>query len=182
MVLFMYKIKKIVSVIIRTIIKKLNYINPTIYMKVYNKYLRKCGVNIKKYKGIGYIDPTVDIDGTDYSLISIGDNVTISKHVLFLTHDFSIWTALVSKNKDLNKKRIRFLKPIEIGNNVFIGAYAIILPGSVIEDNVIIGSNTIVKGHYYKNSVYAGNPSRKISTLDEFIKKHKEKKDYEVIK
>lgn len=50
----------------------------------------------------GYIAPTVYFDNYDYRIIAIGKNVTISKEVLMLTHDFSINTALHSIDK--NKK------------------------------------------------------------------------------
>lgn len=175
-------LKKVILVIIRQIIKKTNYFNTTLYMKLYTKYLQICGLNIENYCGVGYIDPTVDIDGSDYSIITLGENVTISKNVLFLTHDMSIWTAFTSKNPEFKEKRIRFLKPITIGNNVFIGANTVLLPGTIIEDNVIIGSNSVVKGIYQKNSVYAGNPATKISTLSDFIDKHEKLKDYQIFK
>ena len=135
----MKKMSKIFSVLIRCVIKFFNYFNTTKYMKMYTKYLQKQGIQIEDYDGVGYIDPTAEIDGADCSLISIGKNVTMSKHVILLTHDFSIWNALIYKYPELKKQRIRFLKRIDIGNNVFIGANSIVLPGTTIEENVIIG-------------------------------------------
>jgi len=40
---------------------------------------------------------------------------------------------------------------IMIGSNVWIGRGSIILPGSVIEDGVIIGAHSVVKGHLKAN-------------------------------
>jgi maltose O-acetyltransferase len=49
--------------------------------------------------------------------------------------------------------------PIKIGNNVWIGKNCLIFPGSKIEDNVVIGANSIVKGNCEANSLYVGNPA-----------------------
>lgn len=44
---------------------------------------------------------------------------------------------------------------------------SIVLMGANIGDNVIIGAGSVVSGKIEKNSVYAGNPARKICSLDE---------------
>ena len=54
---------------------------------------------------------------------------------------------------------------ISIGNNVWIGRGCIIMPGTVIADNVIIGANSVVKGQLETNSVYVGSPAVKIRTI-----------------
>lgn len=58
-----------------------------------------------------------------------------------------------------------------IGDNVFIGMNAIILMGSHIGNNVIIGAGAVVSGVVEDDSVYAGNPARKICALEEFYAK-----------
>ena len=178
----MKKMSKIFSVLIRCVIKFFNYFNTTKYMKMYTKYLQKQGIQIEDYDGVGYIDPTAEIDGADCSLISIGKNVTMSKHVILLTHDFSIWNALIYKYPELKKQRIRFLKRIDIGNNVFTGANSIVLPGTTIEENVIIGSASVVKGKLQRNTVYAGNPAKPICTIEEFLYNHEKKQDFQIFK
>lgn len=55
-------------------------------------------------------------------------------------------------------------KDIWIGSNVFIGANCTLLPGTFIEDHVIIGANSVVKGTLETNSIYVGTPSRKIKS------------------
>ena len=54
---------------------------------------------------------------------------------------------------------------IVIGNNVFIGAGCIVLPGTVIEDDVVIGAGSVVKGVLERGWVYAGAPVRKVKPL-----------------
>ena len=50
--------------------------------------------------------------------------------------------------------------PIIIGNNVWIGRGCIVLHGSVIEDDVIVAANSVVKGHLIKGYIYGGSPAK----------------------
>ena len=50
---------------------------------------------------------------------------------------------------------------------MFIGMRSIILQGTNIGDNVIIGAGSVVSGKVESNSVYAGNPAKKICSLEE---------------
>ncbi len=54
-------------------------------------------------------------------------------------------------------------KKVEIKNNVWLGANVIILPGVTIHENVIVGAGSVVTKTLDKNSIYAGNPAKKIS-------------------
>ena len=48
--------------------------------------------------------------------------------------------------------------PIKIGNNVWIGMNAVILPGIHVGDNVVIAANSVVTKDIPSNSIVAGNP------------------------
>lgn len=50
---------------------------------------------------------------------------------------------------------------IRIGNNVFIGAHTVILPGCTIPDNVVIAANSVAGGHLESGWIYGGNPLEK---------------------
>lgn len=65
--------------------------------------------------------------------------------------------------------------PVVIANNVFIGMNAVITRGVTIGDNVIIGTGSVVTSDCESNSVYAGNPARKIMTLEQFYEKRQSK-------
>ncbi len=104
------------------------------------------------------------IDPPHCWLIEIGNNVTLATGVYILAHDASTKCFL-----DYAK-----VGTVKIGNNVFIGAYSIILPNVKIGNNVVIGSGSIVTKNIPDNSVYAGNPAKKLCDIDEFIKKNKE--------
>ncbi len=101
------------------------------------------------------------IDDSHPWLIEIGDNVTLAPRVHILAHD-------ASTKKFLNYTKISSVK---IGDNVFIGAEAVILPGVKIGDNVIIGANSTVTHDIPDNTVAAGSPARVLCTLEEYIKK-----------
>ncbi|KYN80609.1 hypothetical protein ATY36_18015 [Vibrio cidicii] len=100
--------------------------------------------------------------GSEPFLVEIGNNVTISSNVTFLTHDGSY--SLVSEE---NRRYYKFGR-ITIGNNVFVGANSTILPGVTIGDNVVIGTCSVVTKSVPSNTVYAGNPARFIKSFDSF--------------
>ncbi|HHD80644.1 MAG TPA: acyltransferase, partial [Campylobacterales bacterium] len=63
---------------------------------------------------------------------------------------------------------------INIGNNVFSGYGVIIMPNTWIGDNIIIGAGSIVKGKLENNSVYAGVPTKRICSIEEFKERNVE--------
>ena len=149
------------------------------YKEKYPAFLRKMGINISDtYYATkhGFIAPSVSFDANDYSLITIGDATTISLDVVFLTHDYSISKGLKLIDPNLSG---RFLKPIRVGSNCFVGMRTILLPGTTLGDNVIVGAGAVVKGTFPDNVVIAGNPAKVICTTDEWAKRHYEAKDYE---
>lgn len=99
-------------------------------------------------------------------LLSIGDNVTIT-HATVLTHDAS------------TRKTLGYTKfgKVTIGSDVFIGAGAIILPGTTIGDKVIVGAGAVVASDIPNNSVYIGNPAKLTCTYDEYMARMKSRLD-----
>ena len=104
------------------------------------------------------------IDYNSACLIEIGNNVTISMANI-LAHDASTW---------IETGYTKMANTI-IGNNVFIGAGSVILPGSHVGDRVIIGAGSVVRGEVPGNSVFMGNPGRVVCSYDEYIAKNKER-------
>lgn len=86
--------------------------------------------------------------------IYLGDNVSLSAGCMLIS------TGLDKNSSPFNLKHVS--KPIKIGNNVQIGAGAIILAGVEIGDNVIIGAGAVVTKNVTTNSVMIGVPSRNI--------------------
>lgn len=79
--------------------------------------------------------------------ISLGDNVVLSPNVQIYDHDHDYaCEGGIAAGKYLQA-------PVEIGSNVWIGANCVILRGSRIGDNCVIGANTVVSGTIPANSV-----------------------------
>ena len=96
-------------------------------------------------------------------LVSIGDNVTITGATV-LMHDSSM-------RKFLRDGGYSFVAHITIGNDVFVGRGAILLPGTTIGSRVVIGAGSVVSGTVPDSSVVCGNPAKVICSFDEYIKK-----------
>lgn len=80
--------------------------------------------------------------------IMIGDNVALSAGAMLIS------TQLDRRAKVFSETHIN--SPIFIGNNVQIGAGAIVLPGVEIGDNVIVGAGAVIKKNVKANSVVVG--------------------------
>ena len=105
------------------------------------------------------------LDGSHIWHITIGDDVTLAPGVHLLAHD-------ASTKKHLGYARIG---RVTIGDNVFIGACSIVLPGVTIGSNVIIGAGSVVSRDIPDNSVSVGNPARVVCSMEDFLnKKHQE--------
>ncbi|WRP06320.1 acyltransferase [Rossellomorea aquimaris] len=84
---------------------------------------------------------------TSHHKIKIGKNSIFGPNVLVYDHDHDFRTAGGVKE---NKYRT---SPVEIGDNVWIGANTVILRGTKIGNNCVIGSGSIVKGEYPDNVI-----------------------------
>lgn len=98
------------------------------------------------------------------NLITIGNNVTIAPQAYLLAHD-------ASTKRDLGYTKIG---RIDIKDNVFIGARALIMPGVTIGENSIVAAGSVVTKDVKPNTVVAGNPAKEIISKEEYINKNKE--------
>lgn len=113
-------------------------------------------------KNFGRLNGVI-LDPSHCWLITIGDNVTMAPRVHILCHD-------ASTKQFLNYTKIG---RVTIGNNVFIGAESVVLPGVTIGDNVIIGANSTVTHDIPDGMVAAGSPARVMCTLEEYLSKER---------
>lgn len=135
-----------------------------IFRRIYpERYARWIGVNI----GITPHFYGVISWGSEPWIITIGDNVHITGGCKFIAHDGG---TLIFRDRIPD---LEITKPIVIGNNVYIGEEAMILPGVNIGNNVIIGARSVVTKDIPSNSVAAGVPCRVIKTADEYLEKIK---------
>ncbi len=87
--------------------------------------------------------------------ISVGRNTVIGYNTTILAHEYLI-------------KEYR-LGPVEIGNEVMIGANSTILPGITIGDGAIVSAGTLVHKDVPPGYFVGGNPMRVIYTKEELV-------------
>lgn len=109
----------------------------------YNWY-RKLIVLAHKSQGVCF-DGMPDYIHTDAYLdasggLTIGKNVVISTNVVVLSHD---WSFL--KREKLKHDLDRAFSSVCIGEDAFVGAGVIVLPGARIGKSAIIGAGAVVK-------------------------------------
>lgn len=121
---------------------------------------------VARYGGRVEIGKGFGISGsTIYSTcsIKIGKNATIGANCKIIDNDFHPLEASYRKeglNKEYTKRA-----PINIGDDCFIGMNSIILKGSNLGNNVIVGAGSVVHGSFPDNCIVAGNPAKIIKYL-----------------
>ena len=132
------------------------------------KNLRYCGLNVH----LGYYTAI-----QNENLVSIGENSQISDYTVLLgangitigkncristccmlssiTHKINSKNRIVEDVIEIDHNKLR----IEIGDNVWIGANSVILPGTSIGDNSIIGAGSIASGEIPSNEIWIGAPA-----------------------
>ncbi len=108
------------------------------------------------------------VDDTD---IFIGDNVLIGPNVVLATANHPV-------RPDIRSKAAQYNLPVRIGNNVWLGADVVVVPGVSIGDNTVIGAGSVVTKDIPADCVAFGNPchvQRKISERD-MLYYHKDRK------
>lgn len=160
--------QRIVFYLLKLFIIPLQFIHPRLYMRAYIPYLRLFGMHIDGRPR--YIARTVSFD--DFNRVYLSERDVISGDVRFLTHDYSLTTALLSIGEKLELD-IAKVKDIHVGRNCFIGARSFILPGTVLGDNCIVGAGSVVRGNYPPHSLIIGNPAAIVGQVDKLAEKWK---------
>lgn len=108
-----------------------------------------------------------EVKNKSETLLKIGSHCMIGEYVHFITHDSAY--IFYRRKKKLEEKRK--YAPIVIEDDVFIGAGSTILPGVTIGRGSLIGAASVVTKDVEPNCVYAGNPAKKIMSIDEYVNK-----------
>lgn len=123
---------------------------------VINRYFRKAGMKIG-----GGCNICCNIMTTEPYMVRIGENVTISGNVTFVTHDNSI--------SKLSPEYVNLYGYITVGDNCFLGQNSTIMYGCTLANNIIVASGSVVCNSFdEENIIIGGNPARKIGTWDDF--------------
>lgn len=113
------------------------------------------GSNIHAGKNliINYNVTILDVDG-----VHLGDYCMIGPGVLIATVNHGL-------KPSERRKHLSFIKPVWIGDDVWIGGHATILPGVHVGNNCIIAAGAVVTHDVPDNSLVAGVPAKVIKTL-----------------
>lgn len=102
---------------------------------------------------------------TEPYLVSIGNDACIAGGVSFLTHDGA--ARLLAKRRPKLQKVGR----IVVGDACFIGQNAIIMPGTNIGRDSIVGAGAVVSGTIPANSLVVGNPARVVGRASLYLER-----------
>ena len=160
------KPNKIEKIICFTLVKLVCNFKPRWATNIQFKFFKKWGM---KFNGKpNYISSKIWFDGTDYSLIEIGDQVTMSSYIRVLTHDWALHT--VGKAFQIPQtKPIGLIKGVKIGDFTFVGTGTILMPGCEIGKGCIIAAGTVVRGKVPDFSIYAGSPGEIIGDSKKYL-------------
>lgn len=137
--------------------------------EAFANYLRCRGVEVGE--GCYFFDAqTINVDLQRPHMLRFGKYVKVTGYVHILCHDYSRSVVLQSEMGHFGEAR-----ETVIGDNVFIGTHAIVLMGSNIGANSIIGAGAVVSGSWPEGSVIAGNPAKLVCSLSEFASKRHER-------
>lgn len=96
----------------------------------------------------------------DVAPVRIGDYCMIGPNTLITTVNH----PLSPKGR---RARLSQVKPVTIGNDVWIGGNCTLLPGVTIGNNVIVAAGAVVTKDIPDNCVVAGVPAKKIKELED---------------
>ena len=95
----------------------------------------------------------------DGNRVKFGNNVFIAPNCGFYTAGHPI-------DAKRRNQGLEYAKPIEVGNDVWIGGNVVVLPGVKIGNNCVIGAGSVVNKDIPNNSLAVGNPCRVIKTIE----------------
>jgi maltose O-acetyltransferase len=133
-------------------LKRVVSVRLVIQRKAYWAQLRRQGLTYGERFGMSR-----GVEISDPHLVTAGDDVGIGAYAQLIAHDAS------------HKRFIGYTRVgrITIGNKVFIGQRAMILPGVTIGDETIIGAGAVVTKDVPSRTIVAGNPATVVRELTE---------------
>ena len=99
-------------------------------------------------------------------LVSIGNNVQITRGVSFHTHGGG--NSIRKEHPDFD-----VFGKVVVEDWAYIGSYSQIMPGVTIGEGALVAAGSVVTKSVAPHTVVAGNPARYICTTDEYYKKNR---------
>ncbi len=123
--------------------------------RMFPPFYTECGKNIRVGKNV-FINCGCHFQ--DHGGIFIGDGTLIGSYVVMATINHGLTPT---------ERHTNIPSPIHIGNNVWIGSHATILPGITIGDGSIVAAGAVVTHDVPPNTLAAGIPAKIIKSLTE---------------
>ena len=111
-----------------------------------------------------YVYANAGLKLVDDTHIYIGDYTMLGPNVVIATAGHPI-------DPELRQRGLQYNMPVRIGNNCWLGAGVIVMPGVTIGDNSVIGAGSIVTKNIPANVVAVGNPCRVLRPIGEHDRK-----------
>jgi acetyltransferase-like isoleucine patch superfamily enzyme len=102
---------------------------------------------------------------SEYSMVTIGNDTTVSVDVLFVTHDGTGWLY-----RDERGRRYRYA-PVTVGDRCFIGARATLMPGVRIGSDSVVAAGSVVTKSVPAGSIVGGVPAKVIGRTSDLMAK-----------
>jgi acetyltransferase-like isoleucine patch superfamily enzyme len=134
--------------------EKAKYLKSGAGASVYHNSYIYGDVRIGRHTWVG---PLTVLDGSGGKL-RIGDYCSVSTGVQIYTHSSVKWALSGGKATYENASTT-------VGNNCYLGPYAIVTMGVTIGANTLIGSQTLVNKSVPKNSIVFGVPGRVVGAV-----------------
>lgn len=127
-----------------------SYIEPPLHANWGGRFVH-FGKNVYANFGLTLVDDTH---------IYVGDACMFGPNVVIATAGHPILPAL-------REQGLQYNAPVRIGNNCWLGAGALVMPGVTIGDNSVIGAGSVVTRDIPANVVAVGNPCRVLRPIGE---------------
>ena len=89
-----------------------------------------------------------------------------NRHCVQIGTNVQLLTPTHPIDPELRRAKWEAAKPITIGDNVWLGSGAIVLPGVTIGENTVVGAGSVVTRDLPANVVAVGNPARVVRAID----------------
>ena len=121
--------------------------------RMFPPFYTECGKNIHVGKNV-FINFCCHFQ--DQGGVYIGDDVLIGSNVVFAT---------INHGMAPEERHLHHMAPIHIGNKVWIGSNATVLPGVTVGDGAVIAAGAVVSRDVPERTVVGGVPARIIRTV-----------------